>query len=274
VLAYATSYAAAGWSVFPLEKGGKRPATRHWRDDATTDLQRIERWWTTSPDANIAVVTGKLLVVDVDCKGDVDGWEQWFTLVDEHAETYPDTWEVHTPSGGGHFYFTTNIELGNSVSKLAPAIDIRGLGGYVAAPPSRTDVGAYTLERRLPVAPLPRWLLELLNPPVSRPGTRLDSSLRATQRPVFGRSTGYGARALAEEIAKVRSAVETTRNQTLNESAFALGQLVASGDLEASQVVGELLTAALAAGLSESEASATIRSGVRGGLAKPRKELV
>ena len=45
------------------------PATAHGCKDATTDPERIERWWTATPDANIGVATGSLLVVDLDVKG-------------------------------------------------------------------------------------------------------------------------------------------------------------------------------------------------------------
>jgi hypothetical protein len=74
----------------------------------------------------------------------------------------------------------------------------------------------------------------------------------------------------------VRTAPAGSCNDTLNRAAFNLGQLVATGLLEAEQVRGVLLAAALAAPETghadrERKATATITSGLRGGAAKPRQ---
>jgi hypothetical protein len=57
----------------------------------------------------------------------------------------------------------------------------------------------------------------------------------------------------------------------LNRAAFNLGQLVATGLLDVDQVRAVLLTAALEAGNPEAKAQATISSGLRGGMARPRR---
>jgi hypothetical protein len=57
----------------------------------------------------------------------------------------------------------------------------------------------------------------------------------------------------------------------LNRAAFNLGQLVATGLLDAEEVRAALLVAALEAGNPEYKARATIESGLRGGGAKPRR---
>src|SRR4051812_3482416 len=82
--AAAQTYAKRGWRVLPLHsvRGGrcscgspecssvaKHPRTGHGRNDATTDLDQIERWWQTWPDANIGLATGpesNLVVLDFD----------------------------------------------------------------------------------------------------------------------------------------------------------------------------------------------------------------
>jgi hypothetical protein len=61
------------------------------------------------------------------------------------------------------------------------------------------------------------------------------------------------------------------RNATLNRAAFNLGQLIAAGLLEAAEVQAVLLAAALEAGNPEAKAQATIKSGLAGGAAKPRR---
>lgn len=78
--------ARLGWHVFPVERGGKRPAIRaahagadvkctgacggdgHGLHDATTDERRIRHWWETYPGANVGVSCGPsgLVVVDLD----------------------------------------------------------------------------------------------------------------------------------------------------------------------------------------------------------------
>ncbi len=62
----ALGYADLGYAVFPCRPGEKRPLTEHGLLDATSDLEQIEQWWTQHPDANVAIRTDGLLVVDVD----------------------------------------------------------------------------------------------------------------------------------------------------------------------------------------------------------------
>jgi hypothetical protein len=86
-----------------------------------------------------------------------------------------------------------------------------------------------------------------------------------------GRSGGYGRAALAQERTAVAGAPPGRRNATLNRAAFNLGQLVAAGLLDANEVRAVLLAAALEAGNPEAKAQATISSGLRGGMARPRR---
>lgn len=85
-----------------------------------------------------------------------------------------------------------------------------------------------------------------------------------------GRGVGYAAAALEAEVSRVASAVEHTRNDTLNIAAFSLGQLVAGGELDEATVTHELTVAARSAGLAESEIGQTIASGLRAGAMSPR----
>src|SRR4051794_41771149 len=78
----ALAYAARGWPVVPLQtpdtggcscgraecpSAGKHPRTRHGVVDATTDAERIRRWWAAWPAANLGLATGSpLIIVDVD----------------------------------------------------------------------------------------------------------------------------------------------------------------------------------------------------------------
>ncbi|MDX3280994.1 bifunctional DNA primase/polymerase, partial [Streptomyces scabiei] len=62
-----------------------------------------------------------------------------------HLFTIPETVVVLTPSGGRHIWLTgpPDVVVPNSASRLAPGIDIRGAGGYLVGPGSRTDHGVY-----------------------------------------------------------------------------------------------------------------------------------
>lgn len=80
----------------------------------------------------------------------------------------------------------------------------------------------------------------------------------------------YAAKALESELDRVRAAVEGTRNDTLHLAAFRIGQLVADGRLPAVDAERALVDAGLATGLGRREAAATVRSGLRGGVGRPR----
>jgi hypothetical protein len=71
------------------------------------------------------------------------------------------------------------------------------------------------------------------------------------------------AAALERELEAVATAGEGQRNATLNRAAFALGRFVATKDLLEADVREALIGAALAAGLTEREATLTVCSGLR-----------
>lgn len=81
---------------------------------------------------------------------------------------------------------------------------------------------------------------------------------------------GLAERILAEEADSVATAPEGFRNDQLNRSAFALGQLVAGGVFSESRVVDALERAADDAGLAPCDARSTIRSGLKDGKMDPR----
>ena len=97
---------------------------------------------------------------------------------------------------------------------------------------------------------------------------------KPASRPESGQIDGarlrYAAAALDGELAAVQSAREGTRNQTLNTAALKLGGLCAAGLLTEGAVRTTLTNAALTAGLPMPEITATLNSGLRAGMAKPR----
>ena len=90
-------------------------------------------------------------------------------------------------------------------------------------------------------------------------------------------ATAYGLAALHQEIALLRNAAPGTRNALLNKSAFALGQLVASGHLNKDTVLWSLIDACNRNHLIRDDGfdavQSTIESGLRAGLVTPRDTI-
>lgn len=172
------SYAEMGFAVFPCEPGGKRPACEHGCNDATSDLDQVERWWTDRPDCNVGISTDGLLVVDIDGQTN-----PWLSTLGERLDDLMGCPAAWTPRGGQHLYFRQPAGAGLrcTTSAIADAVDTRADGGYVVAPPSnRTEGGGYRwfpdreLERLLPEPPA--WLLDELRTRKSKPGDRKEES--------------------------------------------------------------------------------------------------
>lgn len=156
--AAARRYAIAGYPIFPCIPNGKQPAIKDWYTEATTDLAKIDQWWSVQ-DYNIGLAPAKigLSVIDLDVKNPEDNGVTTWTTLDEHK---PETLTIETPSKGIHFYYEGVI--GTGARKLGPGIDTRGAGGLVLLPPSVIrDTpwdGEYRILHDRPVAPLPAWI--------------------------------------------------------------------------------------------------------------------
>lgn len=141
-------YADQGLRVFPLSPRSKIPTKGSAGcKDATTDADQITAWWTERPDANIGIATGYLVdVVDIDgIEGQTSRAKLWekdgqpyiFAKIDADSVA-----KVLTPRPGGMHIYVPATGDGNGAN-IAPGVDYRGLGGYVVAPPSVNDQGAY-----------------------------------------------------------------------------------------------------------------------------------
>ena len=296
LLRSALDAAQRGWHVFPCAAGGKRPALRgNWQELATTSPRLIRDWWGRAP-YNVGIACGPsgLVVIDLDLPRDLpdndddladgalfplSGADRLARLARKHGQRYPaGTYIVDTPSGGCHLYFSVaaadvaggsadRSPVRNSAGVIGPHIDVRADGGYVVGAGSRIGGQAYTARGgRGSPAPLPPWLVRLITDspaPLPPSGQRL---------PVADGPQGraYAMAALRAEIERVAAARPGTRNNTLNRAAFSLGQLVAAGLLPPIPVITGLIGAARHAGLSETEAGRTVRSGMAAGARKPR----
>jgi len=237
----ALTVAARGWRVIPchsIREGrcscsrtirevcsatppapGKHPRTRHGLTDATTDPEQIRAWWTSWPDAHMAIVTGAesgLVVLDVDPRhgGDVS----LAALEAKHGRL--DTVEALTGGGGRHLYFAhPGGRVPNSAGRLGPGLDVRGDGGYVLAPPSgHISGGTYQWEASsepgmLPLAPMPEWML---GPPATtaQPAPAVEDVIPEGQRDSTLASLAGSMRRrgmVEEEIAAALTAVNARR---------------------------------------------------------------
>jgi hypothetical protein len=236
-------YARAGVPVFPLRPGSKVPATKHGKDDATTDLRVIRSWWRDHPNHNIGLVCGVIFdVLDVDIKDGRPGYESIARL--RIAGHLLGAWgSAITPTGGRHLLYMPSSE-GAHVDR-ASGLDFRGVGSYVAAAPSRTDAGTYQWDFCDPGArgrPF-NWsaAMEHLHGPKPRPEHRTEPSGD------IGGLVGFLGNAQPGE-----------RNNSLF--------WAASRAAEKGLPTDELLATAVSVGLSEQEAARTIQSAHTTGL--------
>ena len=147
MLDHALAYAKRGFPVFPCDRN-KQPIGSLVENgvlDATTDARRIERWWTSVPNANIGLdlAGAGLMAVDFDPGSDMD-------QASRDLGGLPKTGLVQkTPRGGTHLLYTIDDgeAVANSVGKVSPHVDIRGLNGYILLAPSRTEDGVYTWDQ-------------------------------------------------------------------------------------------------------------------------------
>ena len=163
-LDHALEIASLGFRVFPLDQNSKRPVFPGWPKNASSDPERIRKWWICpimhmEQDFNIGVTGGVFL--DVDTKNGVDGKASLKALTDEYGNL-PPTYATETPTGGKHYYFLPDSSVGNSVGKLAPGLDVRANGGYVVGVGSIINGKPYRwLSNGVGKAvECPKWLLE------------------------------------------------------------------------------------------------------------------
>lgn len=274
VLAHALSAAERGLAVIPLSRT-KLPALRsphheqpettpchgecgrpgHGVYDASTDPLRIRELFAAAPWATgYGIACGlpphHLIGIDLDTKSGTDAPAALRELALRHLFTIPATVVVATPSGGRHIWLAGPPEavVPNSAGRLAPGIDIRGAGGYLVGPGSRTEHGVYSTvagTAHLPPANCPPALLRLLTPPARAYHPTLPQMPAPAHR-------GQGL------VQFVLAAHEGQRNTRLF---WAACRAYENGIGES--LADELIAAALQVGLTEREARSTIASAER-----------
>lgn len=191
----ALALAAHGWRVVPIKPRTKRPPMKGWQKVATTDPERLRKWFTgVYSKAGVAVVTGPesgVWVLDVDPAA--GGTNVLTQLVTEHGPL-PKGPRVDTGTNGFHLYFRNpeGLHVATTKNVAGSGLDVRGTGGQVLAPPTEhawddcklcadPEVECVGLDYRwhrepngdLPDAP--EWLLDLVVP--ARTELPLDQTL-------------------------------------------------------------------------------------------------
>ncbi|HEX4246602.1 MAG TPA: bifunctional DNA primase/polymerase [Pseudonocardia sp.] len=289
--------AEQGWDLFPIAPARKAPPVfEDWRRHATTDPQRLLRYFAAHPRHNAGIACGPSGLIVIDCDlpktaGQTTGGAANLAgLATRHGHTVPATYTVATPSGGTHLYFlapepaTGAGPLGNTSGLLAPLIDTRGDGGYVLAPgsslapqPAAGDQpgrpgGSYELLDDTPPVPLPIWLHQALS--TNRPTA---ISAPPERVPVTTRSLGrYLAAVLRQELDRIHRAGPGHHNAAVFTAARALGQLVAGGALDLVEAEALLTRAAMSIAAGPCDCTtrglaASIRSGLAYGARRPRR---
>lgn len=263
MLEHALAYALHGWSVFPLS--GKTPAIPraheaghpcrgecgqqgHGYHDATRATAQITAWWSRYPSAGIGLpcAPNGLAVVDVDPR---NGGHTTLCALEAAHGPLPSTLMQITGGDGLHLvYAHPGTDL---PGKLGPGIDVKS-NGYIVAAPSLHPSGVryrWSGDGRFDhsLTPWPVHLGARAAPPL--PAVQLGSA-----RPFDG---------LVGLVAFVLEAREGERNSRLFWAGCRALELVRMGKVDGAAVYGSLVDAAARIGLTEAEASRTLRSAER-----------
>ena len=244
---WALYYRRAGWRVFPIKRGEKRPIYDGWQSGATTDPDLIERYFSDAR-RNIAVVCGEQFDawdIEVEHVKAFSGWmlDNGYQLPENPMAT-TGRLGLHyltAPTGvnGTRYLWLNGEHIG----------ELKSTGGFILVAPSVTENQYRWMWHpyHLTVQPAPDWLLGLLERPktVKRLPTRLATPADVVA--VLG--------ALAGSVAH---AGEGNRNNYLY---WALRRALEEG-VPAPQAIEVLRAAALEAGLDRHETDRTIESAV------------
>jgi P4 family phage/plasmid primase-like protien len=267
----AVALAARGWLTFPADvankksmKAGKRDANGKWlteRWGATKEEAEIRTNYRQWPGAGIGIPTGPtngIFVIEADTPkghGGANGNVSLEAMQAVYGEPFSPTLMARSPSGSMHYYFKwpDGMTVKNSVSIIGPAVDVRGEGGMVIAPPSRKPSGVYEwVNWGTGVADAPAWLLRLVAAPkaVELPISVQAAALIRKPVPITGsleakRMAGWLTAAFNDEVAMVAGTAKGGRNGQLFKSTANLAGYIKSGaNLSRTDVEDAMITAA------------------------------
>ena len=255
----------ARWRKVPLNtspipgQGGSR--------GASLDPDQVAQWWQDHPRAQLGIATGHalpgggfLLVVDDDGQ---------LKAAEELLGALPPSVRISTPGGGAHVYLRTPSPIGNGKGalKAIAGLDVRGLGGYVVAPPSvRPDGAAWGgLIRPERIEWLPEtWLHGLAGKPAQEPRAPFTPPPRTSG---VGRERAYAEGALRGACERIRAAVVGGRHAQVLAESRTVGGWLHAGLVEA-DVERQLAEAATCPDYPDGDVR-TVRDGLRAGKTAP-----
>ncbi|MFB6775567.1 bifunctional DNA primase/polymerase [Streptomyces sp. NPDC056337] len=234
----------------------------HGIHDASSDPARIRAMFDVARHATgYGIACGRaphhLIGLDLDRKNGVDGVWELRKLAADRGIAVPRTVIIATPSGGYHAWWTgpDDVKVPNRAGHLARGVDVRGSGGYLVGPGSRSAAGVYTLAsdpNEVVVQPIPRQLLALMTATSTPP---------QAARPFTGRVSG--GRTLVGLVRVVLDAPQGQRNSRLYWAACKAFEHAGAGLFPADSAHDALTQAAAAVALPDNEAAATIASARR-----------
>lgn len=280
----AQGYLALGYAPIPVPLGQKSPKLGSW---PTLRVSRDDLPRYFGADSNIGLLLGEasgwLVDVDLDCDEAVE-------LADEHLPPTDAVSGRPSRPGSHRWYRCVGADSSSHTDPVTGSMiaEIRSTGRQTLVWPSlHPDGEVYDRFDGTPAEVAPDDLLESVRSLVEavllrRGGSRLpipDRTFDHAIAPVVRivsctsdwSSSAYGHSATDAECREVAGTGEGGRNTRLNTAAFRLGQLVGGGELDEAHAWSNLLVAAVACGLPDLEARRTIGSGLKAGIASPRR---
>jgi putative DNA primase/helicase len=153
-----------GMAVIPLRRGSNKPMTSGSPFFRRYYLEFAHQYFANHRGLNYGILTGLgIVVLNVDR---TEGIVNLKILEASHIKL-PRTLKVKTPYGEDYYFRKGDAVVPTSVGKIAAGMDVRGDGGYVVGPGSRTADGAYAFAEGcgpedVPIAAAPDWLLALV----------------------------------------------------------------------------------------------------------------
>jgi hypothetical protein len=145
----AIQLAGLGFAVIPVKPDKKSPPLIKWEHIVEAPSpEQVEAWWDQWPDANIALLTGRISGVDViDCDS-MDAITELMKIGGDYVTRCP---TAKTPRG---FHVFVKYSRLPTAAGIHDHLDLRGDGGYVLVYPSCVNGKQYSWIRDLKTIPL------------------------------------------------------------------------------------------------------------------------
>jgi hypothetical protein len=275
----ARRYLAAGFSVIPCKY--KKPRVESWQKYSVQPptLRDINRWFEDyEAGQSIGVVLGQVshnvVVVDLDGMG----------AARLYKARFPHLLETRIVMSGSltgfHLYYRV-AEMPINLNVRVPefgGFELRGNGQYVIAPPSPHLSGHfYKVHKDMFIMNIESlnevvyWLTEMRENVQAGRQEEIKQAAKPMNLKATARKQEFLNKVTSEEIARVYTAQEGNRNNSLFYAGLRLANLAAAGELDWTFCEEMLLTAARNVHMPEMEAQRTIASSWRIGSKYPRK---